>query len=114
GGHVIAIDGATRALVQHLELPVDLPLESLSGQEFSAPGSVLRLAANPALWQTMGMDEPIPVMFEDSTAFRLRSNSGATSVARYANEDLLLSGWIHGEGHLHGTSAIIEVPHGNG
>ena len=38
----------------------------------------------------------------------------AVSVARYGNQDLLLSGWMNGQKHLQGRSAVIEVPLGKG
>jgi hypothetical protein len=60
------------------------------------------------------MDEPRPVMFADSTAFVMQWERMGSSPARYAANNLLLSGWVQGEGHLHGTSAIIDMPVGSG
>jgi hypothetical protein len=42
------------------------------------------------------------------------AGSPATTVASYADEDLLLSGWLVGEEFVEGTSAVIDAPVGNG
>jgi hypothetical protein len=114
GGHVVAIDEAASALIPLLHLPVHRPLHDLKRTDFSCPGSILRVIPDPSHPITLGMDESRPVMFADSTAFVLQWEHTGSSPARYAGDNLLLSGWLHGEEHLYGTSAIIDMPVGAG
>jgi hypothetical protein len=114
GGHLVAIDGAASALVPALHLPIHRPLHDLKRAEFSCPGSILRIIPDPSHLVTLGMDESRPVMFADSTAFVMQWERMGSSPARYAGSNLLLSGWMHGEEHLHGTSAIIDMAVGSG
>ena len=114
GGHLIAIDGAAAALIPRLDVPVNLPLQSLEDGAFSCPGSILRVIPDPSHPVTLGMDESCPVMFTSSTTFAAGSEGMPQSPATFATNALLLSGWIQGEEHLHGTSAIIEAAIGRG
>ncbi|HVL25808.1 MAG TPA: hypothetical protein VM450_17085, partial [Thermomicrobiales bacterium] len=63
---------------------------------------------------TLGMDESLPVFFSGSVAFSPRLDGHSTVPARYAEHDLLLSGWIHGEKHICGEAAIVDVTVGDG
>lgn len=114
GGHIVAIDGAASALVSALHLPAKRPLIDLKRHDFSCPGSILQIMPDPGHPVTLGMDEPQAVMFTDSSAFVPIPGSPMTSPAWYADQQVLLSGWIHGEEHLHGASAIIDIPVGSG
>lgn len=114
GGYVVALDGAASALVPALHLPIHRPLHDLKRADFSCPGSILRIMPDPSHPVTLGMDEPRPVMFADSTAFVMQWEHMGTSPARFAPDNLLVSGWMHGEEHLRGTSAIIDMTVGRG
>ncbi|HWV25056.1 MAG TPA: M14 family zinc carboxypeptidase, partial [Thermomicrobiales bacterium] len=114
GGHIVALDGAAKALIPAWHLPVQRPLEGLKETEFSCPGSVLRIMPNPAHPVTLGMQDPIPVMFVDSTAFRVEWDEAGQVAARYAREGLLVSGWIQGEEHVQGLAAIVDLAVGKG
>jgi hypothetical protein len=114
GGHVVAIDGSARALIEALHLPIDLPTAGLKSAQFSCPGSMLRVVADPTHPLTLGMDESLPVFFSGSVAFSPRTEAHAAVPARYAEHDLLLSGWIHGEKHISGEAAMVDVAVGAG
>jgi hypothetical protein len=114
GGHVVAIDGSARCLVQALNLPVDLPLTGVKPAQFSCPGSVLRIVTDPTHPVTLGMDESLPAFFSNSIAFAPHRDANVTEPAHYAEHNLLLSGWMHGEKHLAGRSAIVDVEVGDG
>lgn len=114
GGVVVALDGAANALIPALSLPVRRPLHGLQTEIFSCPGSVLRVAPTPAHPITLGMNDPIPAMFVNSTAFMVQWEQTGQVPARYAPHDLLVSGWIRGAEHLHDLAAIIDIPLGHG
>lgn len=114
GGVVVTLDGATDALIPNLNLPVRRPLHDMKQSDFSCPGSILKIIPEPSHPVTLGIDEPLPIMFVNSTGFMVEWEGTGNVAARYASEDLLVSGWIHGEDHLHGLAAVIDFPIGKG
>jgi hypothetical protein len=131
GGVLIVSGGSTDELIRAFGLPVKNPLQRASGTEFSCPGSLLRVEVDrndPIGW---GMDEEVAACFVRSQAFELprksvSSNTGyrllasdrsevePTSVVRYAESNILMSGWIRGEKLLEGKGAVVRVPFGDG
>ena len=55
----------------------------------------------------------LPAYFINSSAFTT-TGDGVRVVARYAKENLLLSGWLLGEDKLRGQIALAEVSVGKG
>jgi hypothetical protein len=53
-------------------------------------------------------------IFSDSCAFDIlpsfEGKSEPRSVAKYPSENLLMSGWIHGDRYIQQKSAIVDVP----
>jgi len=113
GGHLVAIDGSARALIEAMRMPVDLPLSNLKPTQFSCPGSILRVVPEPGNPVTLGLEDSLPAFFSASTAFAPR-DPAIVVAAEYAEHNLLVSGWLHGEKHLAGKAAIIDVPIGHG
>ncbi|MEJ7618478.1 MAG: hypothetical protein WKF30_16275 [Pyrinomonadaceae bacterium] len=52
--------------------------------------------------------------FINSRAFEVLDQKRVRVVARYAERDLLQSGWLLGEKHLAGKPALVEVGMGGG
>jgi hypothetical protein len=59
-----------------------------------------------------GAPTTIPIFFEQSPAFDVRGD--ARSIANYASDNPLRSGWILGGKYLVGNSALAEEPIGKG
>jgi hypothetical protein len=74
---------------------------------------LLRVVIDPAHPLGYGLPRELAVLFMESAAFELRGK-GATSVAHYPASNPNLSGWILGEKHLEGKSALVDVPYGDG
>ena len=57
-------------------------------------------------------------VFAESCAFDIMPSFGSKkeprSAAKYAGENLLMSGWIHGEKLIRDKSAVLDVPLGSG
>ena len=107
GGTVVFLGAASRLPLLRWQLGgIDLT-ERLTSQEFSVPGSLLRVKVNNRHPIGYGMMEEAAVMFNRSPAFDL---SRGLSVVQYVNKNPLLSGWIHGEEHLVGKTALAEFP----
>lgn len=116
GGTVVALGAATLLLVQALYLPVVDALGGLAAEEFSSPGSMVRLlvdSSHPLGW---GMEREAVAMFIDSPAFDVIPPGDASTsvVARYPLSDPLVAGWMHGSQHLSGRGAVVEVEVGRG
>jgi hypothetical protein len=87
-------------------------LQGVPSKEFYCPGSQLEITVDTTNPIAFGSTPTVPVFFETGPTFKLSGD--AKSVAHYASDDPLLSGWILGGKYLDGTSAIAEVPTGKG
>ena len=105
GGTLLFLGRATQLPLSHWGLGARNITQGLSSQEFYAPGSFLRVSVNNRHPIGYGMMEEAAVMFYRSSAFAL---SQGLAVVHYAPQDLLLSGWINGENHLAGKTALAE------
>jgi hypothetical protein len=87
-------------------------LQGVPSKEFYCPGSQLEITVDTTNPIAFGSTPTVPVFFETGPTFKLSGD--AKSVAHYASDHPLLSGWILGGKYLDGTSAIAEVPMGKG
>jgi hypothetical protein len=87
-------------------------LDGVPNTGFYCPGSILEVAVDTSNPIAFGSTPTVPIFFETGPTFKLSGN--AISVAHYANDHPLLSGWILGGKYLDGTSAIAEMPTGKG
>ena len=56
----------------------------------------------------------MPAYFINSSAFGVAADANVRVIARYAKEDVLMSGWLLGEDKLRGQTALAEVSVGKG
>ncbi|MXV16259.1 M14 family metallopeptidase [Hufsiella ginkgonis] len=124
GGSVVAI-GSSSNLAYHLKLPVkDALTETVNGQDrplpgekFYIPGSIMQVtlaSTDPAEW---GMDKVADVVFDSSPVFKLQPGAeaaGIKTLAWYATDKTLRSGWAWGQSYLKDGVAAFEAPIGAG
>jgi glutamine amidotransferase-like uncharacterized protein len=60
------------------------------------------------------MPQAAAAWLQGGEAFEPAQDARVRVVARYASEELLLSGWLQGAEHLEGRPAIVDVPLGEG
>jgi hypothetical protein len=114
GGRIVALDEATDLLIRHFDIPVANSLAGLRREEFFIPGSLLRIRVDAGHPVGFGMPDETAAFFQDSRAFEI-VGSGPEVVARYADENLLLSGWeVGAQEYLAGQPAVVRVAHGAG
>jgi hypothetical protein len=114
GGRLVALDNANDFLIRHFDIPVGNSLAGLRRAEFFIPGSLVRLQVDPAHPVGFGMPDETAAFFQDSRAFEI-VGAGPEVVARYAERDILLSGWeVGADEYLAGQPAVVRVPHGAG
>jgi hypothetical protein len=117
GGTLVAADSATELPVTTFGLRWTHLTRGLSPDAFSAPGTLVRLEVDPAAPLGFGMPSTAVAFVNQSAAFAPRPGEAAASgriAARYADRDVLVSGWLRGETHLAGRAAVLDIPVGNG
>ena len=132
GGTLVTLDSAS-------DLPIDLfgigirnVLKNVSRSEYFCPGGLLRATADPADPLVWGMPANFTVFAERGPAFDLTNgddddDEGEESpaaapvvggkpriAARFAEKDVLYSGWLLGEGKIAKKGIVAEVPLGKG
>ena len=131
GGTLVALDAASDFVIEQFGLPVENIVDGVSSRQFFIPGSLVRIdvdTSHPIGW---GMETEAAAYFVRSRAFETvrrsnRQEGGRMDIApgpdlpveviaRYAEEDILMSGWALGEeNHIAGEAAIVRVGVGQG
>lgn len=116
GGTLISIGGSCRTLIDKLKLPVVDLLKGVKPEELNIPGSLILMKPNLMHPVAFGMDEKVAAMFIRSLAFDIpeENKENVEVVARWADKDLLVSGYAKGEELLAGKAAVVVVHHGKG
>jgi hypothetical protein len=117
GGTLVALNAASRLVVEDFGLPVKDVLPAKGGRKSAdvdgvyAPGSILRVGLDETAPLAHGLGPAASIWFESSPAFEL---NGGRAIARYVDENPLLSGWLLGGEHLKDKAALVELPLGKG
>jgi len=131
GGTLITFDEASDFAIEQFGLPVKNVTKGLSAKQFFIPGSLIRTKVKTQHPLAYGMQDEVAASFNQSRAFEVveqdRKGEGGNEniqhgpqppvevIARYAKEDLLMSGWALGENkYLANKAAMLRVRHGNG
>jgi hypothetical protein len=109
GGTAIFLNKSSAYATQHLQIPAKNLLQGVSNRDFYCPGSLLnvRLAEGNPLGY--GLPREFAIWMEASPAW-----DSEFGVVKYAESNVLASGWLLGERHLAGKSAVLDVPAGKG
>ncbi|MGE5813917.1 MAG: peptidase M14, partial [Acidobacteriota bacterium] len=113
GGTLVAFDGATDLPIRHFGIPVKNAVEGIPNTQFYCPGSLLRMHIDQRSHIATGMPGEQAAFFVNGRAFLIEGNA-AEPVASYAQQDLLMSGWINGEQYIAGKAAVVNAPLGKG
>jgi hypothetical protein len=126
GGTLVALDSASEMPIAEFALPVTNVLAGFNreprsdedegdqgSKDFYCPGAILAAQVEGVSTSPLahGLDATTPIWFESSPAFDTKAG---TVVARYPQENPLLSGWLLGDKYLRGKAALVEVPLGTG
>lgn len=116
GGTLVALNEASRFVIQALLLPVRNVLEGVPAEDFYAPGSIFRVAIDQSHPIARGLGAETAAWFEDGPAFDVLDSSQVRVVARYPDDpgDVLLSGWVRHPERVAGRAALVEVRVGSG
>jgi len=143
GGTMLTFGDAGEFVISQFGLPLRNIVGSAGAKDFSIPGSLIRISVDTAQPLGYGMSAEAAANFVRGAAFDSLSQTGCAddllnqrqctevtrggrpmktfpepelfeSVAKYAEEDLLMSGWEAGVEFIAGKSAVARVPHGDG
>lgn len=115
GGTLVALNHASPWAVDHLGLPVDVQLDGVDRDEFYAPGTLIRGVIDTSHPLAAGMPAEAAFYFARGYAFRPQAWPRPTAVvARYAETDVRVAGFVTGEQKLAGRPALVEIPVGAG
>lgn len=131
GGTLLAFDSASDFVIQQFGLPVRNAVSGLSNHSFFIPGSLIRASVSNDHPMAYGMQPEAAASFSHSRAFSVikidREGEGGKEdikkapeppidvPVRYAEDDLLMSGWAMGEKrYLGGKPAMMNIGYGEG
>jgi len=114
GGTLVAVDAASTLPIRYFNVPVRDALDGVRNTEFYCPGSLLRMKIDTTQALTAGLPAEQAAFFVNGRAFDVNARADVRVLARYAETDLLMSGWINGPNRIAGKAAAVDVPLGRG
>ena len=115
GGTLVTFDGASDFAIQALELPVANATQGMPRDELFVPGSLIRTVFDGAHPVAFGMTQETAAFYQNSRAWEVLDPHRVDVVGRYADADLLMSGWeIGADEHLASRPAVVRVRAGKG
>lgn len=114
GGMLICFDKACDVALKEFNLPLKNTLEGVKSSEFYCPGSIVALDVDNKHPIGSMLPSTLPAYFINSSAFAAAADANVRVIARYAKDNVLLSGWLLGEDKLRGQIALAEVSVGKG
>jgi hypothetical protein len=117
GGTVVMLGNASLVAIEEFPLPLRNTLKGLRPDQFSCPGSILKVFIDNRHPSAYGMKDAASAVFYNDIAYEAAPSIGDSQVkviARYPSSGLLESGWIGGEEYLQDKIAAAEVTFGSG
>jgi hypothetical protein len=114
GGTLICFDASCESVIKEFRLPLKNVLEGLRSSDFYCPGSILRINVDTShpIGRAIGRD--VSAYFINSSALEATDKDRVHVIARYAEENVLRSGWLLGEDKIKDRIALAEVSFGKG
>ena len=114
GGMLICFDNSCDLAIKQFNLPIRNTLEGVRSSEFYCPGSIIAIELDNKHSIASALPSMLPAYFINSSAYSVAADANVRVIARYAKENLLMSGWLLGEEKLRGQIALAEVGIGKG
>jgi hypothetical protein len=118
GGTLVTIGGASNFAIEKLELSLRNVVANRSSKEFWCPGSTLRVNFDNTHQLGYGMPpEGLALYLGGNPVFEItpsEHNERYEIVVRFADRDLLQSGWLVGEETVAKKAAVVAARHGDG
>ncbi|MBZ5498617.1 MAG: peptidase M14 family protein [Acidobacteriia bacterium] len=118
GGTLVTLGSASNFAIERLGLPIRNILANKTSMEFWCPGSTLNVTFDNTNPLAYGMPaEGLALYMSGSPAFELGSTDRGDQyevIVRYAEHNLLQSGWLIGEENLARKAAMVATRLGDG
>ena len=114
GGKLVCLDDSCELVIKRFNLPMKNVLQGVRRVDFYNPGSIVKIALVPNSPLGRGLPAEVPAYFINSSAFEIADASRVRSIAKYAEKDALMSGWMLGEKLINGKTALAETDFGKG
>jgi hypothetical protein len=116
GGTLVTLNGATAFPIDRLGIGVRNVLTGKSTKEFWCPGSTLKVNVDNTNPLAYGMPAKALALYLNSPAFEITAQNSENYqvVVRYADRELLESGWLIGEENLAKRAAVVSAKLGQG
>ena len=119
GGTLIAFGDACNYVIGEFNVPVRNALSGVRSEDYSNPGSLVRLRIRPDHPVTQGMPAETAAFLDSAMAFETTAPGASMQrwvLATYPEdeEDILLSGWVHGADRLTRKAAAVAMTYGKG
>jgi len=131
GGTLLAFDSAGDFVIAQFGLPIENVTEGLSDTQFFIPGSLIRADVQTDYPLAFGVQPEVAASFSRSRAFKIdrldrKGEGGREEIekaarppihipVRYAEDNLLMSGWALGENkYLSNKAAVMNIEFGEG
>lgn len=119
GGTLIAFGDACEYAIAEFSLPVRNALAGVKPEEFSNPGSLVRIRVRQDHPVTEGMPAETAAFLDSALAFETTAPGPETQrwvLATYPEhaDEILMSGWIHGADRLTRKAAAVATTYGKG
>jgi hypothetical protein len=119
GGTLLAFGDSCEYVIEEFNIPVRNALAGVRADDYSNPGSLVRLKIRPDHPVTAGMPSETAAFLDSAIAFE--TTAPASDMQRWVlasypedDEDILLSGWILGADKLTRKAAAVAVTYGKG
>jgi hypothetical protein len=114
GGTLICFDDSCEMLIKRFNLPMKNVLNGLKRSEFYNPGSIVQLEVDTQNPLARNLKKNTAAYFINSAAYEISDSAKIKTVAKYADQNALLSGWMLGEKYLNGKTALAQTNFGKG
>lgn len=119
GGTLLAFGDSCEYVIEEFNIPVRNALAGVRSDDYSNPGSLVRIRLRQDHPVTAGMPAETAAFLDSAIAFDTTAPSADMQrwvLATYPedDEDILLSGWLHGADRLTRKAAAVAVTYGKG
>ena len=117
GGTLVTLGEATAFGIEKFELSVRNIVANVDRKEFFCPGSTIKATFYNDHPLAYGMPSDGLVLYWNSPVFEIipsGHNEHYETIVRYADRDLLQSGWLIGEKHIAKKAAMVSSKYGDG
>jgi hypothetical protein len=111
GGTLVFLNRASEYAIEKFGIKAKNVVANLPAQEYYSPGSLLNVKLDLRDPLTRGLPESIAIWSEGSPVWNVETEE---AVAKYPGSGVLASGWLLGETHITGKTALIHAHYGAG